>query len=581
MPPHPHRSLPVLFALAFAMASHPASGAEPSETAVEPPGELRREWTTTRDGRPLAQESVRERVVDGRIVLTSAGAVPALGLSFTERLELDAGTLAFRDYRLDAATPGGVQVVEAARVAEGVRFHVVAGGRDVESTAAVAERPLLLLDNLVFAHYEALGRILVRRGAEPFDVTIAVPQVMQALAGRIEPGERGRARGPDGEIHEVREARLIVGGLLTSVWYDAVTGDPWRVSVPVQAVEARAAGWHSLEQAQPDAGAQGAALRQLEVTFESELGAVAGTLALPLEGEGPFPAVLLLAGSGPQDRDETVGPNKPLRDLAADLAARGVASLRFDKRAWSWKREAAEAGIEGDADRVAELSARVLAGTLHEEYLADGVAALRYLAARPEVRDDALFVLGHSLGALVAPEIARALPGVRGVVLLGAMGRPFETVFEEQVAFQQRALGLPADEAAAIARATVEPLERVRRGELGGDDLALGAGAGYWRDLLSRDPLAVVSRSSHPILLLHAGKDVQVRDADFEALRATLAAREGVPWRAERFAELNHLFMLVEGEPTGAEYGVPGRVDPVLARTIAEWIVVLVAAAGT
>jgi dienelactone hydrolase len=342
------------------------------------------------------------------------------------------------------------------------------------------------------------------------------------------------------------------------------------VSVPLQTFDARAAGWHAIEEPPPDPEA--AAPRQHEIELSSELGPLGATITLPLAGEGPFPGVLLLAGSGPQDRDETVGPNKPLRDLAVDLASAGVASLRFDKRAHLIHREAEEARIERNTDRLAEIGKLAREVTLREEYLADATAALAELAKHPQVRDDALFVAGHSLGALVAPEIARAHPGVRGVILLAAMGRPFEDVLEEQLAFQQRAAGIPAEQAAAAARESVEPIRRARRGELAPGELPLGVGAAYWRDVLSRDPPAVVAASPHPILLLHAGKDVQIRDADYAALRAALAARAGIDWHAERFPELNHLFMPVTGEPTGSEYGIAGHVDPAVARTIAEWI---------
>jgi uncharacterized protein len=126
------------------------------------------------------------------------------------------------------------------------------------------------------------------------------------------------------------------------------------------------------------------------LNVSSPYGPLPGTLVLP-KGKGPFPAVLLVAGSGANDRDETLGPNKPFRDLADGLAAAGIASLRFDKRTHVY---GAQIAAKSDI-------------TLDDEVTDDALTALQQLAKQPAIDPKRVFVLGHSLGAFMAPRIGQ------------------------------------------------------------------------------------------------------------------------------------------------------------------------------
>jgi hypothetical protein len=150
---------------------------------------------------------------------------------------------------------------------------------------------------------------------------------------------------------------------------------------------------------------------------------LSGTLTLP-KGAGPYPAVVLVAGSGPQDRDENIGPNHPLRDLAEGLSSKGVVVLRYDKRTLT----------HGAAMKVTET-------TVEQEVIADAVAALELLRKRPEVDARRLFVIGHSLGATLAPEIAQRAAPLAGVVMLAPTSRPLPESAVDQLTF----LGMPAE----------------------------------------------------------------------------------------------------------------------------------------
>ena len=146
-----------------------------------------------------------------------------------------------------------------------------------------------------------------------------------------------------------------------------------------------------------------------EVTIGSGALAVPGTFSLP-RGRGPHPGVVLLSGGGPFDRDETSGPNKPLKDLAWGLASRGVAVVRFDKVTFAHASQVADAPDF----------------TMTDEYVPHAVAAVHLLQRQPNVDPARVFVLGHSMGGKVAPRVAAAEPSVAGLVILAADAEPMQ-----------------------------------------------------------------------------------------------------------------------------------------------------------
>ncbi len=327
--------------------------------------------------------------------------------------------------------------------------------------------------------------------------------------------------------------------------------------------------------------------RSLDVSFRSGAGNVelAGTLLLPA-GQGPFPAVAFITGSGPQDRDETLMGHRPFLVIADALARRGIASLRWDDRG------TAKSG--GD-----------YLGSTEEDSMADARAAVAFLRSRPEVSRSAVGIVGHSEGGLIGPMAAAADPGVSFLVLLAPPGVPLRALLERQARDILRVQGVEprlidrtaaaqAEDLAMIAdpaipdgelRARLKTLAATRRSQLTAAERASlkmddgnaveqsiqMAASPWFRSLVRQDPAVYLRKVRVPVLALFGGKDLQVEpQANLEAVRAALAAN---PDHQERILPgLNHLF---QHAGTGAvdEYGtIEETFAPEALATIGDWI---------
>jgi uncharacterized protein len=281
-----------------------------------------------------------------------------------------------------------------------------------------------------------------------------------------------------------------------------------------------------------------------------------GTLSMPI-GDGPFPAVVLVHGSGPNDRDTSFGPNKPFRDLAEGLASRGIAVLRYDKR------------TRTHATRIAGLRDF----TVKEEVVDDVVAAVKQMRTTKGVRSDRVFVLGHSLGGMLAPRIAAAEPSIAGLILLAAATKPLEQAIVEQTRYLVMLDGkVSAEEEGALAAMTKLAMDvrALKPGDPPIVSTGISAPASYWLDLRGYDPPAAAGRLTLPMLVLQGERDYQVTMEDYAAWQRAIGSRANVQMKS--YPALNHLFLAGAGPSAPAEYGQAGHVDEAVVRDIAAWI---------
>lgn len=298
---------------------------------------------------------------------------------------------------------------------------------------------------------------------------------------------------------------------------------------------------------------------------------LAGTLTLP-EGRGPFPAVLLIAGSGPNDRDEEIFGHKPFLVLADHLTRQGIAVLRYDKRG------------------VGQSSGDYAAATSND-FAADADAGVLYLRKRPEIDPRRIGLVGHSEGGIIAPMVAEKDPAVAFLVLMAAPAVRGDQIIMAQTRALAAAAGAPGSlltANAAIERQYLDAVMSAKDGEsaehtarqilkkLGMPEAAIAAqakdaGSDWYRFFLNYDPAPALAYLRQPVLAIIGSKDLQVTpDENLPALKEALKSSRDS--EVVELPGLNHLFQTAK---TGAlsEYGeIEETISPRALDLITRWI---------
>jgi hypothetical protein len=293
--------------------------------------------------------------------------------------------------------------------------------------------------------------------------------------------------------------------------------------------------------------------REEEVTVKCGEFELPGTLSLPKVGKR-HPAVVLVHGSGPHDQDETVGANKPFRDIAWGLASHGVAVLRYEKRTHKYPRSIKPEDI-----------------TLEWEVIDDALAAAELLHQRAEIDARRVFVLGHSLGAMAAPFIAARDERLAGIILMAGGARSILDLIEDQVDYIARLDGDVSEEERKELTAIKQATAAIRAGQLDAvDQTLLDVPLEYWAHLHARDPVQAAATLRCRILILQGGRDYQVTKADYALWQKRLGGRKNVQFKL--YEALDHLMIAGEGPSTPADYQQRGHVDRAVIKDIADWV---------
>ena len=312
---------------------------------------------------------------------------------------------------------------------------------------------------------------------------------------------------------------------------------------------------------------------------------LAGTLTLPAE-KGTFPVVLLISGSGPQDRDEAVFGHRPFLVLADYLTREGIAVLRVDDR--------------GVGESTGDFS-----HATSEEFASDVLAGIEYLKTREEVNSEQIGLIGHSEGGLIAPMVASRSEDVAFIVLMAGPGLPGEKILYLQSELIAKAMGISAEKIARDSRYNKKLYSLVKeeeneeilkekssnvfeeyfteltedeKGEIGDWDTYVagqlqGLLSPWFKYFLIYDPRPTLSKVNCPVLAINGEKDLQVPPKEnLKAIEEALIAGGNRNFIIKELPGLNHLFQsAATGSPD--EYArIEETISPVALELISDWI---------
>ncbi len=301
--------------------------------------------------------------------------------------------------------------------------------------------------------------------------------------------------------------------------------------------------------------------REQEVEIKTDEWVLPGTLTIP-EGPGPFPAVVLVHGSGPNDRDETVGPNKPFRDIAWGLASKGIAVLRYDKRSKVY------------GPKLAQDKKLAASFTVNEETVDDAVSAVALLRTREKIEATKIFVLGHSLGGMMIPRITSRDPSIAGFIIMAGATRPLEEAILEQTRYILGLSGTMNEEAKKKLEEIENLVNKIKNLKESGEnpeEAILGAYPAYWLDLRHYNPPEEAKKIDRPLLILQGKRDYQVTEKDWANWQKALEGKKNVVFKL--FSTCNHLFIEGKGLITPNEYlYTVGNVSEEVINDIAAWV---------
>lgn len=298
------------------------------------------------------------------------------------------------------------------------------------------------------------------------------------------------------------------------------------------------------------------AFREEDVTIGTGEWTLPGTLTLPLGQQSP-PVVILVHGSGPHDRDETIGPNKPFRDLSWGLASKGIAVLRYEKR----------------TKQHSQKLASVKGFTVKEETIDDVLAAAAFLRTRQGIDARKIFVLGHSLGGTLVPRIGKADASIAGFIVLAGAVKPLEDAILEQTSYIFSIDGMISKEEQLqldAIKQLVAKVKALKPADLDASTSLFGAPASYWLDLRGYDPPGEAKSLNQPMMILQGERDYQVTMDDFRLWQTALSSRKNILFKS--YPKLNHLFIEGSGRSVPAEYNSLGHVAEPVINDIVNWI---------
>lgn len=299
-----------------------------------------------------------------------------------------------------------------------------------------------------------------------------------------------------------------------------------------------------------------AGIVETPIILGSEPSLLKGAFTTPRDAEN-YPIVILLQGSGNQDRDGMLGPNRVYRDIAWGLANSGIASIRYDKRSFLYP---------GSTTTEASMDSRFM----ELEYIEDALTAIQHASGDPKATG--IYLAGHSLGAIVAPSIASRSGNIDGLILLAPVVRRHAQLAIDINLYYNR-IGKLDETAREGLPKVIDIYKKLLEKELPPDlELRDGIFAAYYYELDRYDLIDDLQAAGLPTLIVQGEKDFQaLMDKDFLPLKQYFGRDERFTFKS--YPELNHMFFTSPNRYSfWNEYREPAFVDRAVIRDIARWI---------
>jgi len=289
-----------------------------------------------------------------------------------------------------------------------------------------------------------------------------------------------------------------------------------------------------------------------------------GILSLPNNCNSPIPALVLVHGSGPNDMDESIGKNKPFRDIAGYLPSKGIAVLRYHKRFFAHHKKMAKE----DTSTI----------TVKSETIEDAILATNLLRGDNRIDSDKIYILGHSLGGMLAPRIDAEGGNFAGLIIWAGSPRKLTDILvsqnEEMIPQLGKLLQIFAKKQFKSLKAKFDALEGMTEDESKKAKFLGGASLWYLKEMADHPASDYLKVIEKPVFILHPEKDSHVSvEKDFELYKKICAGKQNVHFKL--YPELNHLFMKsVYGriKDLGKEYKIPQNVDTTVLDDISQFI---------
>lgn len=300
-------------------------------------------------------------------------------------------------------------------------------------------------------------------------------------------------------------------------------------------------------------------ISETNINFGKKPYLIQGTLSLPKPlSDKKIPALILVAGWGPINRDHKIGLNKPFRDLALGLSSTGIAVLRYDKRSLTHKHKMQK--------RLEKLS-------IKEEIVDDAVSAFDFLKRDSRIDSKQIYLLGHSVAGYLLPRIAKRTKEAAGFIFASANSQPLYDLLLDQINyFNLMDLRINAHEKERLAQVKkkIENLKTMTA-KTPRQQLPYNLNYAYWKDLLAYRPLKMIKTIKKPLLFLHGERDYQVsKEKNFDSWKKTLKKNKKATFIL--YPKANHILIENEGKPRPSEYKIPGHVAEKAIKDIAAFI---------